>query len=61
MDGLTLGATVVNLFNRQTPGAFNPFYAASPYRGSADYSQTYGQPMHRMSPRYVRLMVRYEF
>lgn len=61
MEGLTLGATVVNLFNRQTPGAFNPFYAASPYRGSADYNQTYGQPMHRMSPRYVRLMVRYEF
>jgi len=60
-EGLTLRADVINLFNRQSPGYYNPAYAAAPYRGANDYNPLYGIPSSFSTPRYLRFTVRYDF
>ncbi|GAB3047477.1 TonB-dependent receptor [Stenotrophomonas tumulicola] len=61
LEGLTLQADVINVLNRQVAGSYNSRYAASPYRGAADYNPTYGQELNYSPPRYFRFTARYDF
>jgi len=59
--GLNLRADIINVLGKQTPGYYYPRYTSSPYRGAASYNQLYGMPSSFMTPRYVRLSMRYDF
>ncbi|SQG11411.1 TonB-dependent receptor [Stenotrophomonas maltophilia] len=59
--GLTLQADVINLLNRQVAGSTYSRYAASPYRGAADYNPEYGRDLNYSTPRYFRFTARYDF
>ncbi len=61
LEGLTLQADVINVLNRQVAGSYYSRYAASPYRGAADYNQLYGQELNYSAPRYFRFTARYDF
>jgi outer membrane receptor protein involved in Fe transport len=58
-DGkLTLGADIINVLNRQTPGAYNPRYETATRNQP---NQFYNQEIQTAAPRYIRFMARYDF
>lgn len=58
-DGkLTLGADIINLFNRQQAGSYNSRYETSSRNVP---NQFYNQEIQTAAPRYIRFMARYDF
>ncbi len=57
-EGLTLQADIINVLNRQTPGAYNPRYETATRNQP---NQFFNQEIQTSTPRYLRLSARYDF
>jgi len=57
LEGLTLSADVINLFNQRVPTFYNDNYATS----ATQHNNLYGRAFNYTTPRYMRFTARYDF